>query len=134
MGSNVEINDTLQLTTAQGFPIDIFDYDKHRLTPVTLADVTGKVFSFKNKSGARLFHLDPVRVFLVHAIDGKWLFWGRVLMQSQTIEKAFDDDGNWDGKSWMTSGSYTVMDVYDPAYQKAFTCNEAPEGRSFFNP
>ena len=132
MGSQIEINDTLQLTTAQGFPADIFDYDKHQVTPVTLADVAGKVFSFKNKSGARLFHLAPVRVFLAHTINGKWLFWGRVHMQSQTIEQAFDADGNWDGESWVTSGSYTFIDVYDPEYQKTFTRNEAPDDRNFF--
>lgn len=132
MGSYVEINDTLQLTTPQGFPVDIFNYEKHQITPVTLADVKGKVFSFKNKPSARLFQLDPVRVFFVHNIDGKWLFWGHVLIQSQTIEKALDAQGNWDGKNWVTSGTYTISAVYDPVYQKTFTLNEAPADRNFF--
>lgn len=134
MGSYVEINDTLQLTSAQGFPDGIFDYECHQKTPVTLADVAGKVFEFKNKPSARLFQLDPVRVYFVHNIDGKWLFWGRVLIQSQEITKKLEDDGSWDGESWKTSGTYTILNVYDPEYQKTFTYNEAPDDRNFFKP
>ena len=131
MGSYVEINDTLQLTEKQGFPVDIFDYDRHQKNPVRLEEVEGKVFSFQNKSSARLFLLDPVRVYFVQNIDGKWLFWGRILIQSQKIEKEFNEDGSWDGESWKTSGTFTVLTVYDPEYQRTFTLNEAPKGRSF---
>lgn len=134
MGSYVEINDTLQLTTEQGFPSEIFDYECHQKTPVTLEDVAGKVFKFENKPSARLFQLDPVRVYYVHNIDGKWLFWGRVLIQTQLIEKKLEADGSWDGESWKTSGTYTILNVYDPEYQKTFTLNEAPDDRNFFKP
>ena len=134
MGSYVEINDTLQLTTAQGFPVKRFNYKRHQNRPVTLKDVAGKVFKFKNKPSARIFQLDPVRVYFVHNIKGKWLFWGRVLIQSQTIEKKFEKDGSWDGNSWVTSGTYTILSVYDPEYQKTFTLNEAPDDRNFFKP
>ncbi len=132
MGSYVEINDTLQLTTAQGFPAEVFDYNSHQENPVTTEDVAEMVFSFKNKPSARIFQLDPVRVYYVHNIDGKWLFWGRVLIQTQTIEKKLDANGSWDGNSWMTSGTYTILNVYDPAYQKTFTLNEAPDDRNYF--
>ena len=132
MGSYVEINDTLQLTEAQGFPVDIFDYESHQKNPVRLEDVEGMVFSFHDKPSARLFQLDPVRVYFVHNIDGKWLFWGRVLIQSQHIEKVLDDDGAWDGESWKTSGTYTILNVYDPEYQHTFTLNEAPDDRNYF--
>ncbi|CAL2106921.1 conserved hypothetical protein [Tenacibaculum sp. 190524A02b] len=132
MGSFVEINDTLELTIEQGFPAEIFNLEKHRENPITLKDVEGKVFGFKNKPSARIFQLDPVRVYYVHNIDGKWLFWGRVLIQSQQIEKQLNPDGSWDGKSWITSGTYTILNVYDPEYQHTFTLNEAPDDRNYF--
>lgn len=132
MGSFIELNDTLQLTEEQGFPVDIFNLKKHRKKPVTLKDVKGKVFEFKDKSSARLFHLDPVRVYYVHNIDGKWLFWGRVLIQSLQIEKRLSEDGTWDGHSWKTSGTYTIQKIYDPKFQKEFTINESPNDRNYF--
>ena len=55
MGSFVEINDTLELTVEQGFPADIFQLEKHKKHPITLEDVKGKVFEFKNKPSARIF-------------------------------------------------------------------------------
>src|SRR3954465_411529 len=95
MGSYVEINDTLQLTTEQGFPADLLDLQKHTKKPVRLSDVQDKLFEFKDKPSARIFQLDPVRVYYVHNIDGKWLFWGRVFIQSQTIYKKLDEKKNW---------------------------------------
>ncbi len=132
MGSFVEINDTLQLTTEQGFPVHIFDLEKHQKTPITLKDVEGMVFEFKDKPSARIFQLDPVRVYFVHNINGKWLFWGRVLIQSQHIQKLLNSDGTWDGESWKTSGTYTILNVYDPEYQHTFTLNEAPDDRNYY--
>ena len=134
MGSFVEINDTLQLTDEQGFPVDIFDLEKHRENPITLKDVEGMVFEFKDKPSARIFQIDPVRVYYVHNVDGKWLFWGRVLIQSQHIEKVFNDDGTWTEGNWKTSGTYTILSVYDPEYQHTFTLNEAPDDRNYFKP
>ncbi len=132
MGSFVEINDTLQLTTEQGFPVHIFDLEKHQTTPITLKDVEGMVFEFKDKPSARIFQLDPVRVYYVHNVNGKWLFWGRVLIQSQHIQKLLNDDGTWDGESWKTSGTYTILNIYDPKYQHTFTLNEAPDDRNYY--
>ncbi len=134
MGSYVEINDTLQLTTAQGFPVDVFDYNKHQENPVTMEDVAGKVFSFKDKPSARIFQLDPVRVYFVHNIEGRWLFWGRVLIHTQKIEKKIEIDGSWDGDSWITSGTYSILNIYDPKYQEEFTLKEAPVDRNYFRP
>ena len=132
MGSLVEINDTLQLTTEQGFPVHIFDLEKHQKTPITLKDVEGMVFEFKDKPSARIFQLDPVRVYYVHNVNGKWLFWGRVLIQSQHIQKLLSADGTWDGESWKTSGTYTLFNVYAPEYQHTFTLNEAPDDRNYY--
>ena len=42
-GNTVLIN---KLTTEQGFPIDIFDLERHRENPITLKDVEGKIFEF----------------------------------------------------------------------------------------
>ena len=65
MGSFIEFNDTLQLTTAQGFPKEL-DMEKHRKSPFTAKDFKNRVFGFKNKPNMRLYHSAPVRVFLVH--------------------------------------------------------------------
>jgi hypothetical protein len=132
MGSYVEINDTLQLTTEQGFPVDLLDLQKHTKNPVRLSDVQDRLFEFKDKPSARIFQLDPVRVYYVHNIDGKWLFWGRVFIQSETIYKNLDKQKNWKEGDWLTSGTYKIIDIYSPEYQKAFTLHEAPPDRNFF--
>jgi hypothetical protein len=132
MGSPIEINDTLQLSIEQGFPADLLNREKHTETPVRLASLTDRTFEFKNKDDARLFHLDPVRVFLVENIGGKWLFWGKVLIQSQTISKKLASDGSWKHGDWTTSGTYKIIDLYDPEYQEQFTQRESPSGKSYF--
>jgi hypothetical protein len=126
MGSMVEINDTLQLTTEQGFPSDILDIARHQINPVTLDDVKDRIFTFRNKPSARIFQLDPVRVYYVHNIGGKWLFWGHVFIQSLSITK--DVKGNW-----ITGGTYKIVEIYDPAYQKMFSLHESPPGAGFFD-
>jgi hypothetical protein len=132
MGSSIEINDTLQITTEQGFPADVFDLAKHLKTPIKPGDVAQKVFQFHDKPNPRIFQLDPVRVYFVHNVGGKWLFWGRVYIQSQTITKKLGTDGSWKEGDWVTSGSYRVVDVYEPEYQRIFTMRESPAGLSYF--
>lgn len=126
MGSMVEINDTLQLTTAQGFPADLLDLARHRKKAITLAEVGNRIFSFQNKPNARIFQLDPVRVYYVHNIDGKWLFWGHVFIQSLSITK---DEG---GK-WVTAGTYKISEIYPPDYQEIFSKRESPPGAGYFD-
>ena len=130
MGSFIEVNDTLQITSDQGFPKDILDYAKHQKTPVTVDDVRGKLFHFKGKPRPRIFHSDPVRVFLVENIDGKWLHWGHIFIQSQEITKKLDSNGQWQG-DWQTSGSFIISTLYDPEYQRLVTPRESPPGRSY---
>ena len=132
MGSYIEINDTLQITTEQGFPAKIFNREAHMDVPVTLEDVEKELFEFRNKPRARIYQSDPVRVYFVHNINGKWLFWGRIFIQSQTIEKMITD-GKWEGE-WVTHGTYRIIDVYDPEYQEIFTRREAPLDRNYFIP
>ncbi|MGV7220332.1 MAG: hypothetical protein ACQ9MH_02255 [Nitrospinales bacterium] len=131
MGSPIELNDTLQITSAQGFPDDVLNLTRHRENSITLNEVKGQLFTFKGKDSARLFHLDPVRVYLVHKLDGKWLFWGQALIQSQKIEKQLSDNDTWNGE-WVTSGTFTIKEIYNPEYQEIFTRNESPPGKSYF--
>ncbi len=136
MGSGIEINDTLQITTDQGFPSDILDLQKHLSNPIVNSDVANKLFLFSGKSGARIFQLEPVRVYLVHNINNKWLFWGHVFIQSQTISK-IENANNKDKEIsqsviWQTSGTFIVSDIYEPEYQRLFTLRESPKGLSFF--
>ena len=130
MGSNIEVNDTLQLTKEQGFPSGWLNLAAHLKDPSSSEKLIGKEFSF-NKEDARLFHLDPVRVFLVENIAGKWLFWGHALIQSQHIKKR-NPGSNWKAGDWETSGTFIIDKIYDPEFQKQATINQSPPGKSYF--
>lgn len=132
MGSFIEVNDTLQITVAQGFPADVLDLAKHEKSPVSLSAVAEQVFSFCGKTNPRIFHLDPVRVYLVENRDGKWIFWGKAAVQSQTITKKLDAAGAWIPDAWETSGTFKIIELYEPDYQRLFTRRESPLGKSFF--
>lgn len=103
MGSFIEINDTLRITKEQGFP-DILDYDRHKVTPVTLKDVEGKIFEFRDKPSIRIYKAPPVRNFLVQDIGGKWLYWGLVHILEITH----------DYQKQITSGKFTIIHIYSP--------------------
>ncbi|NML39690.1 hypothetical protein HHL17_20995 [Chitinophaga sp. G-6-1-13] len=132
MGSMIEINDTLVISTEQGFPDTVLDLGKHIKEPVTIDQVSGKIFSFYKKERARIYQSDPVRVYLVQYINGKWLFWGKIYIQSQRIDKKLDAQGNWKADDWETSGTFIITDLYEPAYQQEFTKRESPAGKSYF--
>jgi hypothetical protein len=137
MGSILEINDSLQLTTEQGFPADLFDLERHKRDPITLAEIGDRTFTFTNKPGPRFFHLDPVRVFWFHNIGGRWLAWGHILIQEQGITRnpgaKHEGSANIsDPNQWVTHGTYKVAQIYDPRYQKAFTRNDLPAELSYF--
>ena len=125
MGSIVEINDTLCITTEQGFPSKLLDLKSHRENPIRLEELAADIFEFQGKSGARVYHPAPTRCFLVHNIDRKWLYWGHILMLKQTIEGESKE-------TQTTSGRYRIIKIYDPQYQVQATKNESPEGKSFF--
>ncbi len=132
MGSYIEVNDTLQITVAQGFPSDVLDLARHQQAPIPLSAVAGQTFSFRGKANARIFQLDPVRVYLVENRDGKWIFWGKAAIQSQTISKKLNADGAWIPEDWETSGTFKMIDLYEPDYQRRFTVRESPQDKSFF--
>jgi hypothetical protein len=133
VGSRLEFNDTLQLTTAQGFPAAWLDLAAHQRAPIALSAVADHVFPFRDKEAARYLHLDPVRVYLAHNIEGKWLFWGQALVQSLVIEKRLAADGSWQPGDWTTAGTFRIVKLYAPDYQRAFTRQESPTGKSFFD-
>jgi hypothetical protein len=76
MGSMIEINDTLQLTKAQGFPAEL-DIERHLQQPFQLADFADKTFEFTAKPSIRVYQQPPVRNFLVENVGGKWIYWGK---------------------------------------------------------
>jgi len=77
MGSKIEINDTLQITRAQGFPAEL-DLEKHKAAPLKAEDFAGRVFEFKNKAEIRNYQQAPIRNFLVENRNGKWIYWGLI--------------------------------------------------------
>lgn len=129
MGSGVEINDTLQITTEQGFPSKQMNRAEHVRNPLTTEMFSGKIFTFQGKLGARIFQLSPVRVYLVHNVEGKWLFWGKIAVIEQSITQVHE--GARAGE-WETGGKYSILEIYDPVYQELFTRRESPKGRSYF--
>ncbi len=124
MGSHIELNDTLQVTTEQGFPVDILNLAKHQQRRIMLEDIGDRVFTF-HKPKARIFHVPPTRNFLVQNIDDRWLYWGKIMMLEQTITSNANDVQT-------TSGKFRITELYDPEYQKLITQRECPEGVSYF--
>ena len=107
MGSYIEINDTLQITTQQGFP-KALRLEKHLKNPFKTADFNGKVFQFKNKDNIRIFHAPPVRVFFANNIDSKWLYWGQVEIIELTLDLV----------NKTTSGKYRIKKIFTPEEMK----------------
>jgi hypothetical protein len=123
MGSFVEINDTLQITKEQGFPIEL-DYSVHQRKPFTAKDFEGKIFEFKGKSNIRLYKAPPVRNFLVENINGKWLYWGLVHIIELTI----------DYEKKVTSGKYKIIYINTPTEMKtAHQLIDRNSDTNFFN-
>lgn len=124
MGSFIELNDTLQITTQQGFPSEILNLEKHRKDIIRLEDLSETIFSFMEKPNARIYHIPPVRCFLVHNIEGKWLFWGKVHIIEQKIVS--------DGENSFTSGKFKIIEIYEPEYQTLITKHESIKCLSYF--
>lgn len=107
MWSFIETNDTLQITTEQWFPKEL-DYDKHIKKPILASDLEWKIFEFENKPNIRLYHRPPVRNFLVHNINWKWLYWWLI----HILEVKYDYiEGT-------TSWKYKIIYIYTPEEMK----------------
>ena len=121
MGSFIEINDTLQLTTEQGFPVEL-DYNIHKIKPFNTDDFKDKIYEFKNKPNIRIYKIPPVRNFLAHSIDSKWLYWGLV----HIIEVTHDN------LNQTTSGKFKIIQIYSPEEMKnAYTYLHPSVAKSF---
>lgn len=107
MGSYIEINDTLQITSEQGFPAEL-NFQQHEEQLLTAENFQGKIFEFKNKEKIRIYHAPPVRTFLVQNINGKWLYWGLV----HVLEVVHDQVNN------TTSGKFRIVYLYTPEEMK----------------
>ena len=107
MGSLIEMNDTLQISTEQGFPKEL-DYEQHKVKPFTADDFKGKIFEFKDKPKIRIYQLPPVRNFLVQNINGKWLYWGLI-----HVTEAVHDN-----IKQTTSGKFKITYIYTPEEMK----------------
>lgn len=103
MGSYIELNDTLQITTEQGFPEEL-DLKKHLEKPFTVDDFKDKIFEFKDKPNIRIYHAPLVRTFLVQNIDGKWLYWGLIHITEVTHDTI----------NQVTSGKFKIIYIYTP--------------------
>lgn len=103
MGRLIEFNDTLKIKN--GFP------EKLEL---------GGEYSF-SLDDRRVFHLTPVRVFLVQEIDGKWNFRGH----AQIIEFTVNALAN------KTSGRFMVSKIYTEEERKIINKLESPEGKAY---
>ncbi|MCK6562478.1 hypothetical protein L6R21_25035 [bacterium] len=104
MGSILEFNDTLKIGS-EFLPKEIEE---------------GKEYSFKLKD-RRIFHLHPVRVFLVEEKDGKWNYIGH----AQIIEQTIDALNN------TTSGRFIVSKLYSKEYVEIVNRNEPPTGKEY---
>lgn len=103
MGSEIEINDTLKLTPAEGLPADPRE---------------GATYTFQ-KAGRRLYHLAPTRVFLVEDRAGAWNFIGHAHVLSLTLDAEHDQ----------THGRFRITTLYPRDYAALANRYDAPPGR-----
>ncbi len=96
--AELTINDTLQLTKAQGFP------DKAELN---------KEYNFE-KDKRRLYRLPPARVFLAHNKEGKWDFIGEALITELTILTLENK----------TTGKFKIVKLYSDEHRKVLNANQ----------
>jgi len=123
MGSFIELNDTLRISKEKGFPAEL-EVDKHLAKPYSLEQVQGKVYTFQNKSGIRVYQMPPVRCFLVEDIDKKWLYWGLCHILEITHDYV----------NKVTSGKYKIIYLNTPEEMKqAFNLIDRNPDTSYFN-
>ncbi len=107
MGSFIEINDTLQLTSAQGFPKEL-NLEEHLKVSFSAENFKDKIFEFKNKPEIRVYKIPPVRNFLVENRNGKWIYWGLVHIVETTCDYI----------NKITSGKFKIIYVNSPEEMK----------------
>lgn len=108
MGSFIEINDTLQLTSEQGFPSEL-NLEKHLQDPLVADSLKDMVFEFHNKPDIRIYKMPPIRNFLVENKDGKWIYWGLVHILETTCDYV----------NKTTSGKFKIIRINTPEEMKS---------------
>jgi hypothetical protein len=122
VGSMIELNDTLQLTAEQGFPLEL-DLASYLKNPAVFSFFLGKEFEFTGKPGIRNFHQPPVRVFLVENRGGAWIYWGLAVVL-RVIH---------DYSASVTSGQFKLTYLYTPAeMRQAFQLIDRRPNRNYF--
>jgi hypothetical protein len=123
MGSVIEINDTLRISKAQGFPAELM-LERHLKEPYRLEDLSGQRFEFHAKPAVRVYKLPPVRKFLVEDHDGKWVYWGLC----HVLEVHHDYVGR------TTSGVFTITHLNNPEeMRQAFALVDRVWENDWFN-
>jgi hypothetical protein len=107
MGSQITINDTLQITKEQGFPSEL-NLEKHLDNPFKAEDFKDKIFEFKDKEDIRIYQAPPVRNFLVENRNGKWIYWRLVHIL----------EVNYDYENKITSGKFKIIYINSPEEMK----------------
>lgn len=100
MGSVIIMNDTLQITTEQGFP------EKPELE---------KEYSFK-KEKLRQYRLPPVRVFLAHNTGKKWDYIGEAIITELTLLPLEEK----------TTGKFKIVKLYNDEHRRIMNANMQP--------
>lgn len=116
MGSFVELNDTLQITKAQGFPKEL-DLEKHLKTPYTAENFKDIIFEFHDKPDVRMYQQFPTRNFFAENRDGKWIYWGLIQILETTCDYV----------KKTTSGKYKILYINTPDEMKK--AHEIMDGR-----
>ncbi len=121
--STFELNDTLQITKQQWFPLEL-DINKHLKSPYNINDFEWKIFDFKNKNWLRNFVVPPVRCFLVENIDGKRIY--RWLCHILEIKLDYINK--------ITSGKYKIIKIFEPKdIKKAFEIVDWNKDTNYFS-
>ena len=107
MGAQITLNDTLQITREQGFPVEL-NLEKHLVKPYRAEDFKNRIFEFKNKKDIRVYQTPPVRNFLVENRNGKWIYWGLVHILELIL----------DYKNKTTSGKFKIIYINTPDEMK----------------
>ena len=106
MGSRIEINAILKLTTEAGMPDN---------------PVIGQRYTF-TLDGERVYQFSPTWVTLVHNIGGKWKHIGWAHVVRQTI----------DAEKHITTGECVVIRLFTEEFSKLASYYESPDGMSYY--
>ncbi len=103
MGSMIEFNDTLKFKVSE--PSNLVEGEKGEI----------------EMEGLRYYHLDPVRVFLVEEIAGKWNYLGHAVVSELHLNS----------NRGTTLVKFVVKQLYPIEVVPMINKLEAPEGKAY---